>query len=136
MISEVIKSTQEYLQSMPKTERKKIGQFFTSEEIAKYMANLFELNNLPESISILDPGAGSGILSTALLDRIETIKTIKKVELVCYENNESVLPILKKNMEILKKRYSFELNYKIREIDYIVSQANDFEGTLLAKKKT
>ena len=63
MISEVIKSTQEYLQSMPKTERKKIGQFFTSEEIAKYMANLFELNNLPESISILDPGAGSGILS-------------------------------------------------------------------------
>ena len=135
MISEVIKSTQEYLQSMPKTERKKIGQFFTSEEIAKYMANLFELNNLPESISILDPGAGSGILSTALLDRIETIKTIKKVELVCYENNESVLPILKKNMEILKKRYSFELNYKIREIDYIVSQANDFEGTLLAKKR-
>ncbi len=98
------------------------------------MANLFELNNLPESISILDPGAGSGILSTALLDRIETIKTIKKVELVCYENNESILPILKKNLEILKKRYSFEFNYKIREIDYIVSQADDFEGTLLAKK--
>lgn len=85
MISEVIKSTQDYLQSMPKSERKKIGQFFTSEEIAKYMACLFDLDSLPEEISILDPGAGSGILTAALLDRIEATKIFNKVEVVCYE---------------------------------------------------
>lgn len=132
MISEVIKSTQDYLQSMPKSERKKIGQFFTSEEIAKYMAHLFDLDSLPEEISILDPGAGSGILTAALLDRIEATKKFKKVEIVCYENNEKVLVILKKNMEMLKKECSFDMKYKIEEVDYLVSQSNDFEGTLLA----
>ena len=32
MLEKIIKLTNEYIESMPKTERKKYGQFFTSKE--------------------------------------------------------------------------------------------------------
>ena len=51
------------------THKKNFGQYLTPYAIAKYMANLFPKTN--EEISILDPGAGIGTLSCALLDRIK-----------------------------------------------------------------
>lgn len=35
MLEKIIKLTNEYIESMPKTERKKYGQFFTSKETAR-----------------------------------------------------------------------------------------------------
>lgn len=46
--------------------RKKYGQFFTSKEIAVFMAELFEIPNEYQMLSILDSGTGSEILSVAL----------------------------------------------------------------------
>lgn len=59
---------------------KKYGQLFTSKETDVFMANLFAISEDNTTISILDPGAGSGILSVALLERIDTL-SIKIVDL-------------------------------------------------------
>ena len=40
MLEKIIGSTMTYLEDMPKTARKKYGQFFTSMETARYMASL------------------------------------------------------------------------------------------------
>ena len=63
MLDYVINSTKSFLENMPKSERKKKGQFFTSKETAEFMANMFDFSNFKETISLLDPGAGTGILT-------------------------------------------------------------------------
>lgn len=139
MLKHVIDKTKEYLDSMPKTERKKIGQFFTSEETARFMADMFDFEKVgTNTVTILDPGAGSGILSAALIDRIMAEKVFTDVKLVCYENNEDVLPILHANLafmgEQIQQSTGLVFKYEIRAEDYILSQQHDFEEDLLANK--
>ncbi|MFR5052163.1 MAG: DNA methyltransferase, partial [Ruminococcus bicirculans (ex Wegman et al. 2014)] len=92
LLDRVVESTTEYIETMPKTLRKKYGQFFTSKETAVFMAGLFNILEGCIEISVLDPGAGSGILSIALLERLDTL-SVKKVNLVCYENDDKIIPI-------------------------------------------
>lgn len=139
MLVYVIEKTKEYLDGMPKAVRKKIGQFFTSEETAKFMADMFDLNQINTNVlTILDPGAGSGILSAALLQRIVENNGFKEVKLVCYENNEDVLPILRSNLAYMSdytsKNSNVKFEYEIKTEDYILSQKSDFNEDLFADK--
>lgn len=61
MLEYVFDKTICFLENIPKSVRKKKGQFFTSVETATYMAEMFDLNGLPASVDILDPGCGTGI---------------------------------------------------------------------------
>ncbi|MHB1542091.1 MAG: N-6 DNA methylase [Steroidobacteraceae bacterium] len=47
--------------------RSRLGQFFTPEPVARFMASLFEQPPRGKHLAILDPGAGIGSLSAALL---------------------------------------------------------------------
>ena len=132
MIENIILKTTEFLENMPKSKRKKIGQFFTSKETAVYMANMFDLKNIQNKISILDPGAGTGILSVALIDRIIKENIADSIKLTCYENDPEVLPILKQNLQHVKNSIYIDFEFNIIEDDYLLTQAADFENTLLA----
>lgn len=129
LLDRVVESTTEYIETMPKAMRKKYGQFFTSKETAVFMASLFDISDDNRIISILDPGAGSGILSVALLERIEAL-SVKKVDLVCYENDEKIIPILKENLEYSKQNVSFQLTYEIRNDNYILDNETDYNCML------
>ncbi|MBR4328753.1 MAG: N-6 DNA methylase [Candidatus Riflebacteria bacterium] len=134
MLDYVINSTKSFLENMPKSERKKKGQFFTSKETAEFMANMFDFSNFKETISLLDPGAGTGILTAAFIDRALKVSNIKKIIITCYEKDTEVLEILNKNLEYLKNNSSIDLDYKIHTEDYLLSQSNDFEKNLLANE--
>lgn len=97
---EVIRNTQIYIDSFKKEERKKNGQFFTSLETARYMASKVSAKGY---VKILDVGAGTGILSTALVEKLLRSKKTKRIEIVLYENDKNVIPTLKKNIQIIKK---------------------------------
>ena len=84
MIDYVFQQTIEYIDHMPKSLRKKYGQFFTSPETAIFMAELFEIPR-QKSLSILDPGAGSGILSVALIERLQSEPYIEKIDLIFWK---------------------------------------------------
>lgn len=99
MIDHVCAATVEYIDRMPKSKRKKYGQFFTSKETAVFMAGLFSIPEGRTSLIILDPGAGSGILSVALLERLESNAEIDSIELVCYENDANIVDLLYSNLE-------------------------------------
>lgn len=129
ILETVINKTNIYLLNMPKTIRKQYGQFFTSYETAVYMATLFNISNLNGCISILDPGAGSGILSIALLERINEC-SFKSVKLVCYENDDNILPLLKDNLDYVKQKVSFQLTYEIRDENYILDNEVDYNGKI------
>ena len=128
MLNEIIKQTQLFLSKISKDDRKKKGQFFTSKETAEYMASLFDLDKFSQTISILDPGAGTGILTAAFIERVNNNRIIKKINITCYETDEMVLPILKKNLEYIKMNCNILVDYIIIEDDYLLSQVSDFQG--------
>jgi len=126
MLEKVIELTNQYIEDMPKQERKKYGQFFTSKETAQFMAGLYYIPKGMSKISVLDAGAGSGILSCAFIEYMETIATVEEIELTCYENDENVLPLLHENLEYCKKHSSKKLSVYVLTDNYIMSQYLDF----------
>ncbi|MCH5160706.1 MAG: Eco57I restriction-modification methylase domain-containing protein [Clostridiales bacterium] len=115
---------------MSKALRKKIGQFFTSKETAIFMAELFDIPTDKSELFILDAGAGSGILSIALIERLQSYSTIRKINLVCYENDRSIIDLLQSNLAWVHDNLTLELNYEIRFENYILSQEMDFNYKL------
>ena len=130
MLESIIEKTSQYIENMPKKERKKYGQFFTSMETARYMASLFVISPKQENISILDAGAGSGILSCAMIERLEKIDEIKELELTCYETDEKVLPLLKENLLFMQLQSCKKISINIVTENYITSQYLDFNHML------
>lgn len=127
-----IDATTNYIEQMPKNQRKKHGQFFTSKETAVFMANLFHISDQWQEISILDPGAGSGILSIALLDRLETFPNINKINITCYENNADVIDLLKNNLSIVARQSRKQIEVHVICDNYILSQEADYGFLLTA----
>ena len=126
MIDHAYVLTTEYINQMPKAQRKQYGQFFTSKETAAFMAELFAIPEDRSSLSVLDPGAGSGILSIALLERLESVKTIDRVEFVCYENDPNIIELLRSNMDWACRQSTKSVSYK----NYILSQMADYNCLL------
>lgn len=130
MIDLVMQATNDYIAQMPKAQRKKYGQFFTSKNTAVYMAGLFALDSSKHDISILDAGAGSGILSAALVERFQNAQWLKHIRLVCYENDPNVIDLLKQNLTIIQENSAIPAEVEIREDNYILSQTADYNGML------
>jgi len=122
------KKTLEYLEQSPKAERKKIGQFFTSAETALFMAQLFSIANHKKELSILDPGAGSGILSAALIEYLQSFPDLELIRLTCYENNKKILELLRNNLEWIAAHSSIKIEFQIIEDNYILVQNEDYNG--------
>lgn len=105
MLEKIIEKTNQYISQMSKEERKKYGQFFTSIETARYMANLFTIPN-QKKVSILDAGAGTGILACAMIERLDSIESISEISITCYETDEKVYLLLQENLNYMKKKFS------------------------------
>ena len=126
LLETIYESTFKYLQNVPKKQRKEIGQFFTTIDIAKYMVSMFD-EPRKDTIRLLDPGAGSGILSAAAIERLQACN-VQKVQLVCYETSEEILPLLRTNIDKIVKTASIVVDAEIREKDYLISQKDQFQS--------
>ncbi len=112
---------------MPKSERKKYGQFFTSKETAIFMSSLFDIPN-KENIRVLDTGAGAGILTATIVDRINRMEGVRKVDIVCIENDPNILELLNDNLQYLRKVSKYTINYTILNKNFIVDFSQDFNS--------
>lgn len=130
LIDYIINQTSDYIEKMPKAQRKKFGQFFTSKETAVFMAGIFNVPKDKSCLSILDPGAGSGILSVALIERLQTFRNIKYIDLTCYETDANVIPLLKANLEWACQQTKIDISYHICTDNYILSQFADYNGMI------
>jgi len=118
----------------PREYKKKFGQFFTSADIAQFMASL----TVPvgSEIRILDPGAGCGILSCAVCEQIiRNPHHIKIIRLDLYETDPDLSLLLDKCMSHMSRilnRHSITLDYHIHTSDYILEHADALcSGSLL-----
>ena len=118
--------------------KKNIGQFFTPKAVAKFLAESVVLDNNIEEVSILDPGAGLGILSCAIVEEIsQKYKNIKSIKLHLYELDKPITPYLVEvlnNLEGWCSSKSISLTFELIEKDFLKSNIyskNDFKYDII-----
>ena len=135
MLKLAVRNTKKLIREKSKEENIRIGRFFTKRSTAALLAGMVEPVKA-EEVSILDPGAGTGILSAALLERICRAGYSKTVDLVCYENDALMLPMLKNNLARLRKKcrhdYGVRLNFRIEETNFVLAAKDLIDATLFS----
>lgn len=130
LLSYTINKTLIFLDSMPKSIRKQKGQFFTSCETALFMASLFDFSHVSGEISVLDPGAGTGILTAAFVENLQSNEKISGISITCYETDTEVLPVLEENLAYIQSHSSIKIEFCIVRDDYLLTQIADFSNQL------
>ena len=85
--------TNEYKDTTQKEIRKKKGQFFTPAEVSMRMAAVESEYPKNQWIRVLDPGAGNGILSFAVIDKLLR-SGYKRLDITLIETDKEILPVL------------------------------------------
>ena len=130
LLDYAIKSTNEYMEKISKSQRKKCGQFFTCRETAVFMASLFDIPDGKAELNILDAGAGSGILTIALLDRLQDESQIDRISVTCYETDLNIIDLLRSNLAHACNNSVKEITYEVRTENYILSQVLEYNKKL------
>jgi len=117
------KLADDYLNSSNPEHRKERGQYFTPPEIASFMARL-ATNEMPLPARILDPGAGTGILSCAVCEQVVERFGAKKIHVTAYESDPDLRDLLYKSMLHASKwaqDHTAKLTFQIYDIDFLAS---------------
>jgi adenine-specific DNA-methyltransferase len=106
---------------LDKKTQSSLGQFFTPQPIASFMTSLFTNLDCPE-LTVLDPGAGIGSLSAAVLER--TLKNFRgQCHLTAFEVDAGLIGELRKTVQIFQNLYEEEdrqLAATLRNEDFVV----------------
>ena len=118
-----------YASSVDQLHKKRNGQFFTPVEIATFMASLSEFEG--DSLRILDPGCGTGVLSCALVEKLVCSNTnLKYIELVGYETEQKLFATAHQSFEYLKEWVqgnNISMNFKLHNADFVLHNADAFK---------
>lgn len=121
-LEHVLAKTKDFVDSKTKAERKEYGQFFTVGTGAQFMSTMFDIDLSKDSLKILDAGAGTGILTVALVDHLLELGYEGEINVTCYENDTKVLPVLSDNLaEVATQVPNFR--YQIIIDNFITSES-------------
>jgi len=130
MIASIAITQSTYWKGQASLVKKELGQYFTGEAIADFMASMLTTySGITKPIRILDAGAGAGILSTALAMRCLSLG-YKNVRSVLYELDPNILRQLRNNMESLAKVFADNggtFSFEIRNEDFVLARPDRFE---------
>ena len=125
MLSLAVRNTKKLVRSKVKEENVRLGRYFTKKEQAAFMADMLTLPE-KEVVSVLDPGAGTGILSAAVIERLAKAGYAREILVDCYETSADFLPMLRDNLERIRKKcfhdYKVRVRYTVKEENYILAQ--------------
>ena len=68
MLALAVRNTAKLVRAKSKSDNVRLGRFFTKRDTARLMANMLMLDEERGAYTVLDPGAGTGILSAALVE--------------------------------------------------------------------
>ncbi len=134
MLNLAVRNTGKIIKSMSKSDNVRLGRLFTKKDTARLMASMLKLNPIKTAYTILDPGAGTGILSAAIIERIcNECPECKQIFITCYETDELYIPMLKDNLERIRKKcrhdYDVRLYITVYEENYLTESKNHYTVT-------
>lgn len=132
MIRQIEENTFGYQKKVSKKDRKSKAQFFTTLSIAQYMSSLSDVAVEKEHLNILDCGAGTGILTCSLIDKLIEDRFDGAINIDLYENDEKVIETLSENMKLYTDKYK-NIKINIIQNNFILSNRDawlneQFEG--------
>ena len=97
------------------------GQYFTNRVIAEYLATMFDIHG--SNISLLDPGAGSGVLTAAFVDRaLMSRAKLKSITVLACEIDKTLHPDLERTLQQCEQHCANSgvgFTYSIEDRDFI-----------------
>ncbi|MFE6971421.1 Eco57I restriction-modification methylase domain-containing protein [Isoptericola sp. NPDC057653] len=94
-----------------------MGQFFTPAKAADLIASMLRVDGLSGVVRVLDPGAGAGSLTVALLERITSERPDLDVEATVVEVDPHVIPALRSTLGDLESTHG--VRTRLVEGDYV-----------------
>jgi adenine-specific DNA-methyltransferase len=112
--------------SSSKKLKKELGQYFTPRKISMFMAKLFAINKKRNTINILDPGCGTLLLSSSVIEHlINNYNSIKFINIYGFEIDEDLKKENKKIISKIKtwgKSKDVEIKYQIKYSDFLTEK--------------
>lgn len=124
-------------------DRSEAGQFFTPMPIARFLAGWFGEKGLNRpSLHLLDPGAGGGALSAAVVDRITALRSrgcltqVREVTLEAWELDPAFLPGLRRTLKACAsalEQVGVRATLNLQDSSYVDGVARALDGGLFAE---
>lgn len=135
MLNLAVRNTGKLIREKSKSENIRLGRLFTKKDTARLMGSMLELDETKAVYTILDPGAGTGILAAAAIEEIcKRCPEAKQIYITCYENDPVFLPMLKNNLERIRKKcrhdYGVKLFVTVYEENYLTDSKNHYTVAL------
>lgn len=134
MLNLAVRNTGKLIREKSKGENIRLGRIFTKKDTARLMASMLAIDEKKTAFTVLDPGAGTGILSAAVVEEIcRRAPLCKQIFLSCYEVCEEFIPMLEDNLERIRKKcrhdYNVKLYVTVYNENYIVDAKNHYTVT-------
>lgn len=101
MLNKIMKNTENYTKEHRKEVRKEKGQFFTPLSIVDFMAKKAAMKS--SHLSILEPGAGNGLLTAAVIKYSIDYKLCNSFSVRFIENDPDIQPLLEQTAALLEE---------------------------------
>ena len=116
-----------YARTYDAESRKLKGQFFTPTQVSTYMARLFDVHQ--GTIRLLDPGAGTGVLTAAFCERLLDSDQTINLTIDAYENDRALSQLLMMSLQACKLQLQgrgHDVKYNVCEQDFILHNEGYF----------
>lgn len=117
---------------LPAGGRVRLGQFFTPEPVADLIARMIDLDRLPPQARILDPGAGTGSLTGAVVARLLREGREGSIEATAFELDAGLTEILTATLQDCVDTANYaglRLAAAIRSEDFIAKAVSELLGS-------
>lgn len=128
LIDRILKNTEAYKRDNKKSERKQKGQFFTSEKSAQYMARAAATIAYADSLHILDPGAGNGMLGASVLKYCIDQQLCRVIHITFVETDSTIIPLLSetaRSMQAYASERGITCSCRIAQENFLTSYLPD-----------
>lgn len=109
--------------------RAKLGQFFTPESIARFMASLFAFPRMPKTLRLLDAGGGNGMLTAAAVAELCSRRAARpeRISATVWELDDALIPSLEDTLRLCEaacRREGVAFTADLRHGDFILEAAD------------